>query len=58
MWKGEHQVKIAYRWKRSFQSVDPFLLFTLLAFGTMSVTAGVVRYLQVSALVTLIDVLS
>jgi hypothetical protein len=51
---GEDHMKI-FNWQKIFTaSLDPFFLRQGLAFGTMPVPAGVVRYLQMSAVVALV----
>src|SRR5208337_2854341 len=51
---GEDHMKI-FNWQKIFTAgLDPFFLRQSLAFGTMPVPAGVVRYLQMSAVVALV----
>jgi hypothetical protein len=51
---GEDHMKI-FNWQKIFTaSLDPFFLRQGLAFGTVPVPAGVVRYLQMSAVVALV----
>ena len=51
---GEDHMKIFNRQKIFAASLDPLFLRQGLAFGTMPVPAGVVRYLQMSAVVALV----
>jgi hypothetical protein len=53
---GEHHVEVLDRQKVFAAGLDPFFLGQCLAFGTMPVPAGVVRYDQVSAVVALVPV--
>jgi hypothetical protein len=51
---GEDHMKI-FNWQKIFTaSLDPLFLGQGLAFGTMPVPAGVIRYLQMAAVIALI----
>ena len=53
---GENHMEIINREKVFAAGLDPFFLGQSLAFGTVAVPAGVVRYYQVSAVVALVPV--
>jgi hypothetical protein len=51
---GEDHMKIFNRQKIFTAGLDPFFLGQGLAFGTVPVPAGVIRYLQMAAVVALV----